>query len=357
MTVRVGLVGAGRWATQHHAPAVVDHTHAELVAFVEPEELRAAEFASRFPAAVRFASVEHLLQSGIEALIVAGPPSMHHGAALSALIDGIATLVEKPFTIDSTEAWDLVAHADGKPLIVGLTHQFTEAAETVKGWLADGRIGRVTTIIGIYDAPRAHLYENKLDGTAGLRSLDQPLSATFADPALSGGGQIINQVTHILGAIVGSTGVPISVVTQVATNPALTTPERVRSATDVEVSASCVFTAADGAAINITSNGASSTVRWALTFNGTEGTVDWDLASGIANLTTPKVESASTVHSKDAYPAGAPSTLLIQLAAGGDGSNPAPGCLGAHLVDVVAATYDAAALGAAVDVPAPEALR
>ena len=355
--VNVGLVGAGRWATQHHVPAIQANANADLVGFFEPDQDRAAQFAALHKRAQPFDSVDELLSRGaIDALIVAGPPATHYEAAAAALEAGIATLVEKPFTTDPRQGWELVALAPGVPLVVGLTHQFTEAATAVKTWLDSQLIGHIGTISGTYHAPRSHLYR-QMD-TAGqsptiAARLDQPLHATFADPGLSGGGQIINQVTHILGAIVGTTTTPIAGVRGVVTIPALGQhPDR--RAQPVEVTAACMLEATDGTPITISSHGASTQTHQHILFDGSEGSIEWDLATGTATLTEVCDAHAKTVTSAPAYPAGAPCELLIGLVVDPTGQNPAPGQLGAHLVDVVTTIYSAAASDSQASVPSPE---
>ena len=356
--IRVGLVGAGRWATQHHVPAVVDHDRAELVGFVEPDQDREAMFASGAPGAEPFDSVEELLAHGrIDALIVASPPATHFDAAAPALRAGIATLVEKPFTIQPAQAWNLVALSRNAALVVGLTHQFTEAAVAVGEWLGASLIGRLGAISGTYHAPRLHLYRDGLDGEDSPErphdstELDRPLRATFSDPRLSGGGQLINQGTHILGAIVAATAAPI-----VAVHGAQTTPrasDDAGSSSRVEVAFGCALESADGTPITIASHGASLGVHQQILFDGTDGHIAWNLATGVASLSTAHGADSSET-STIAYPTGAPCEYLLDLVAGSTGPNRAPGALGAHLVDVVTASYRSAKCGGPVDVPYPK---
>ena len=352
------MVGAGRWAVKHHVPAIVAHPGAELVGFLEPDAVRAAAFAAAFPGAVPFATVDELLGAGLDGLVVASPPGAHFESAAPALAEGVATLVEKPFTTDPAQAWDLVALAGEVPLVVGLTHQFTEAAAAVEHWLNEGAIGDIGTVSGIYHAPRAHLYElhdpggeNRLEDPSRL---DQPLRATFSDPERAGGGQLINQVTHILGAVVAATSNPISRVAGAATRvPAGAPPgDRHTPGARVEVTASCLFEAADGALVAVSSHGASAQDCQRLVFDGTRGRIEWNLAAGSAELSAGG-SVRRRVTSRPAYPAAAPFEGLMDLISDPMSSNRAPGRLGAHLVDVIAASYRAVSLGRSVAVARP----
>ena len=61
-----------------------------------------------------------VLEAGIDICLVASPPSLHHEHAKESLEAGAHVLVEKPFTVDPADAWDLVATAEraGKHLLV-----------------------------------------------------------------------------------------------------------------------------------------------------------------------------------------------------------------------------------------------
>ncbi len=87
--VRIGVIGAGWWATFAHLPAVVSHPHAELVAVQSRERAKAEKIARDFGAGHACTGVEELLAlPGLDAVIVASTPNVHYAQAKAALESG-----------------------------------------------------------------------------------------------------------------------------------------------------------------------------------------------------------------------------------------------------------------------------
>jgi predicted dehydrogenase len=64
---------------------------------------------------------EDVLASGVDICLIASPAALHHEHARAALEAGAHVLVEKPFTLDSDSAWDLVeiARRMDRHIVVG----------------------------------------------------------------------------------------------------------------------------------------------------------------------------------------------------------------------------------------------
>ena len=118
--VRVGVVGAGGWGAR-----VVENFHkiGALAAICEVREEQRALLASRYPDTPVFATVEQMLgEADVAGVVVATPPHLHHPVAAAALRAGRDVLVEKPMTIESREARDLVEMADAGDRILMVGH-------------------------------------------------------------------------------------------------------------------------------------------------------------------------------------------------------------------------------------------
>ncbi len=115
--VRLGIIGAGWWATFAHIPAVKSHPNAELVAVQSREKANAKKIARDFGARHACASLEQILAlEELDAVIVASTPNVHFIQARAALERGLHVLIEKPMTFTVDEARQLVEIAAQKKL-------------------------------------------------------------------------------------------------------------------------------------------------------------------------------------------------------------------------------------------------
>jgi predicted dehydrogenase len=111
---------------------------------VRPERLQ--EVGARFPGAVLTTDVEDaVLREDVQAVIICTQASSHYDIARLALTTGKHVLVEKPLTLDVTEAQALVnlAEAKGLTLMVGHTFLYNGGIRKVKQYIASGQMGRV----------------------------------------------------------------------------------------------------------------------------------------------------------------------------------------------------------------------
>ena len=91
--VRIGVIGAGWWATSAHIPAIKSHPHAELVAVQSREKAKAEKIARDFGAKHACTSVEEMLAlKELDAVIVASTPNVHFAQAKAALERGLHVL-------------------------------------------------------------------------------------------------------------------------------------------------------------------------------------------------------------------------------------------------------------------------
>ncbi len=122
--VRVGLVGAGQWAAQMHAPLHAAPGPTVLVGIWARDGDRAAALAARHGVRV-FARYQDLL-SEVEAVDFAVPPAVQSQLAAQAAHAGLALMLEKPLAADLTGAEELMAavEASGVPTLVAMTRRY-----------------------------------------------------------------------------------------------------------------------------------------------------------------------------------------------------------------------------------------
>ncbi len=140
--MNVGVIGAGNWGRN----LVKNFSDLGVLAGVsdsiEANLSRAAEVA---PGATLFAEGESLLAAGYDAVAIATPAPTHYRFARAALESGHDVFVEKPMTLNSREAGELVRIADEQDriLMVGHLLLYFPAIQFIKSFLDAGRLGRV----------------------------------------------------------------------------------------------------------------------------------------------------------------------------------------------------------------------
>ncbi|MFI9008916.1 Gfo/Idh/MocA family protein [Actinosynnema sp. NPDC053489] len=140
--LRVGLVGAGPWATSVHAPGIADHPGTRLAAVWARREEAAAELAEVHGAtAVR--TPEELLDA-VDAVAFAVPPEVQAGIAVAAAERGRHLILEKPIaaSVEDAERLADAVRANGVASLVVLTKRYApetreqlEQLDRVGGWV------------------------------------------------------------------------------------------------------------------------------------------------------------------------------------------------------------------------------
>ena len=185
---RLLLVGAGAIA-RHHATAVlasVPSADSELYV-TDISAAALAAFCAEFPGSRPFATAEEMLAPPAEEgdmVVVATPPFTHHELVLRALRSGRPVLCEKPFALSVAEATEMARTA--RELRVPLAccdvrFLGLPATERAKQLLRAGDLGVPYHVSFVNKSRRAR---------SGYDY--QPGTAWFRDPALSGGGVLMD---------------------------------------------------------------------------------------------------------------------------------------------------------------------
>jgi predicted dehydrogenase len=127
---RVAIIGCGMIADQH-ADQLRYLPDCELVAACDPDELMARQLADRFHVSRVFTDAREMLcADGIDAVHITTPAQFHYPLAKLCLEAGCHIYVEKPFTLDSAEADDLLCLAEvaDRRITVGHNLQFSPEA-------------------------------------------------------------------------------------------------------------------------------------------------------------------------------------------------------------------------------------
>ncbi len=153
--MRIGLVGYGYWG-----PNLARNTYQAKggilagVCDANPKRLEAA--ASLYPGLATYSDFNDMLENAnLDAVIVATPVTYHFPLAKKALEAGKHVFIEKPITLNTAEAQELIdlAKKVGKTLMVDHTFVYTDAVTKIKKFVEDGELGTVL----YYDSSRTNL--------------------------------------------------------------------------------------------------------------------------------------------------------------------------------------------------------
>lgn len=160
--VKVAVIGAGYWGP-NIIRNFIELPEAELVAVCDIQEERLNHIRSRYPELNTINDHCELLNSDVEAIVIATPVSTHYKLALDCLRAGKHVLIEKPLATRSQEAIAILeaGRQAGKIVMAGHTFLYNPAVIAVRDIIASGEIGKVHYI----DSTRVNLglYQNDIN--------------------------------------------------------------------------------------------------------------------------------------------------------------------------------------------------
>ncbi len=177
--VRFGLIGAGAIA-QAYAQAFAKANRAVLTAVADCN-LGAAEKMAASVGCQAFAGYEAMVDAvELDAAIVCTPPASHREICCDLLDRGLHVLCEKPLSISSAAAMEMISAADLRGLVFTMASKFryVEDVRKAKTLIESGAIGEVV------------LFENVFTGRVDMSQ------RWNSNPAVAGGGVLIDNGTH-----------------------------------------------------------------------------------------------------------------------------------------------------------------
>lgn len=141
--INVGIVGCGKVADQH-AVQIQRIAGANIVAVCDTEPLMAQQMCERFGTGRYFTDVGDMLDSlRLDVVHVTTPPQSHFPVAKKCIEAGCSVYIEKPFTLNTPDAEELIALANQKGVLVTAGHnaQFTHAMVEMRQLVRQGYLG------------------------------------------------------------------------------------------------------------------------------------------------------------------------------------------------------------------------
>ncbi len=188
--VKVGLCAFGMSGKVFHAPFLKEHPGFFMSAIVERSKDESQE---KYPETTIFRSVEEMLANAdIELVVVNTPVQTHFEYVKKALEAGKNVIVEKPFTVDVSEAEELVKLAKEKNLFLSVyqNRRFDRDFLQVQNILDDGKLGTLKEAEIRFDrfrtepSAKEHKENPDLKGSGALHDL---------------GSHLIDQATQLFG--------------------------------------------------------------------------------------------------------------------------------------------------------------
>jgi predicted dehydrogenase len=181
MKPRLGFLGVG-WIGRSRLEAVLRSGVAEIAALCDPGSTALDEARRLAPSAKPLESVDDLLRSDLDGIVIATPSALHAAQSEAALGRGLAVFCQKPLGRNAAETRRVVelARAGGLLLGVDFSYRFVESVRAVAHLVRSGELGE------IYAAEL--LFHNAYG----------PDKPWFYDRSQSGGGCVIDLGIHLV---------------------------------------------------------------------------------------------------------------------------------------------------------------
>ncbi|HEY0625623.1 MAG TPA: Gfo/Idh/MocA family oxidoreductase [Allosphingosinicella sp.] len=178
---RVGFLGVG-WIGRHRMEAMLKTGAIEVAGIADASPEMAAEAAKLAPQAELVWTLDDLLQLDLDGVIIATPSALHAEQSIQALERNVAVFCQKPLGRTAEEVWAVVeaARSADRLLAVDLSYRFTEGMRRIRELIQSGELGRIYAVDLVF------------------HNAYGPDKGWFYDPALSGGGCVMDLGIHLV---------------------------------------------------------------------------------------------------------------------------------------------------------------
>jgi predicted dehydrogenase len=175
----LGLIGCG-WIAERHAQAACNQHGVKIVVVSSRTRERAEAFARPLGAAWTTDWEDVAAHPAVDAIVIGSPNVLHAPQAIAAMAAGKHVLVEKPMatTLADADAMVETARAHGRVLLAGHMWRYRQEVIAFRDAVRSGRFGAI-------ERTRSH----------GCH-VDFAPSGWFLEPAMSGGGALIDLGVH-----------------------------------------------------------------------------------------------------------------------------------------------------------------
>ncbi len=195
-----GIIGCGDVTEKKSGPAFSKVADSELIGVMRRDAEKAADYALRHHIENWYSNADALMANkNINAIYIATPPASHSSYAVAALQNGFNVYVEKPVTLNATEARQIAAALKLYPNLKLTVAHYRRAVPMflkVKSLLEESIIGDIRTVqIRMWQSRKPSLVAKTQDNWR-------------VNPELSGGGYFHDLAPHQLDLMLFYFGKP-----------------------------------------------------------------------------------------------------------------------------------------------------
>lgn len=178
---RLGFLGVG-WIGRHRMQAILGTGAVDVAAIADPSPDMTGEAGKLAPEAKIVATLDDILDLGVDGVVIATPSAMHAEQSIRALERGAAVFCQKPLGRSVAEVRAVVdaARKADRLLCVDLSYRFTEGMRRIHEIVNSGELGHIYAVDLVFH---------------NAYGPDKPW---FYDPALSGGGCVMDLGVHLV---------------------------------------------------------------------------------------------------------------------------------------------------------------
>ncbi|HEX8311400.1 MAG TPA: Gfo/Idh/MocA family oxidoreductase [Chthoniobacteraceae bacterium] len=184
---RLGFLGVG-WIGQRRMQAIVEAGTAEIAAIADATTELAQEAGKLAPEAQILTSLDELLASDCDAMVISTPSALHAEQAIACLSRGLPVFCQKPLGRNVGEVRAIIDSARKADRLLGvdLSYRHVEGMQRIRELIQSGELG---DIFGV-----ELIFHNAFG----------PQKPWFYDPVLSGGGCVVDLGIHLVDAALWS---------------------------------------------------------------------------------------------------------------------------------------------------------
>lgn len=188
---RLGFLGVG-WIGRNRLEAVAADGFAEVAVVADPSPEAAEAARAAAGGAEVVGGLDEMLEAGVDGVVIATPSALHAEQSIRALRAGAAVFCQKPLGRTEAEVRAVVdaAREADRLLGVDLSYRGTEGMQRIRERIAAGELGRVYAVELVFH---------------NAYGPDKPW---FFDPALSGGGCVMDLGVHLVDLALWALGFP-----------------------------------------------------------------------------------------------------------------------------------------------------
>ena len=160
--VKIGVIGAGWWATENHIPHLAERDEVELTSVCKLEEDQLSFVKNKFNFKHASTDFKEMLDlSYLDGVVISSPHHAHYENAKAALEKNCHVMIEKPMTTVSREAETLLqlAKKKNKHILIPNGFNFKNFMSKAEEIIIDKKIGEIKHVDAAFSSSLTDLFQ------------------------------------------------------------------------------------------------------------------------------------------------------------------------------------------------------